>query len=148
MMKRTLLASGVTSIVASLGLLFGASAVPAGAYPPGPTSTTSTTTSTTSTSTTTTTTTPVRTTTTTTIAGGGGPTTSSTSTTSTSTSTTIAGGGGPTTTTTGGGFPTTGSDSFDVVQAGVVAFVLGVVLVGIAALRRKHRNDDTAPAAG
>jgi hypothetical protein len=44
--------------------------------------------------------------------------------------------------------PTTGTDSFDVVQAGVVAFVLGVVLVGIAALRRKHRNDDTAPAAG
>jgi hypothetical protein len=35
-----------------------------------------------------------------------------------------------------------------VVQAGVVAFVLGVVLVGIAALRRKHRDDDIAPAAG
>ena len=137
MMKRTLLASGVTSIVASLGLLFGASAVPVGAYPPGPTSTT--------TAKATTTTTTVKATTTTTIAGGGGPTTSSTSTT---TSTTIAGGGGPTTTTTGGGFPTTGTDSFDVVQAGVVAFVLGVVLVGIATLRRKHRNDDTAPAAG
>jgi len=140
MMKRTLLATGVTSIVASLGLLFGASAVPAGAYPPGPTSTT--------TAKATTTTTTVKATTTTTIAGGGGPTTSSTSTTSASTSTTIAGGGGPTTTTAGGGFPTTGSDSFDVVQAGVVAFVLGVVLVGIAALRRKHRDDDIAPAAG
>jgi hypothetical protein len=128
-MKQLARWSPLSAIVATLiGLVVAAAPAPASAYPPAPSTTIATTT-----------TLPIATTTT---IQSGGPTTTTIRTTTTIpaiTTTTSLASGGPTTTTIGGGLPSTGQDSFDVVQAGAIALLVGASFVAVASVRRRQR---------
>jgi len=130
-MKQLARWSPLSAIVATLiGLGVAAAPAQVSAYPPAPSTTTTIAT---------TTTLPIATTTT---IQSGGPTTTTIRTTTTIpaiTTTTSVASGGATTTTIGGGLPSTGQDSFDVVQAGAIALLVGASFVAVASVRRRQR---------